>query len=305
MVLRGILAKKLKKIQKKGRKRKKRKKIQKKGKNKKTEGCLECFEDLECILDFSEGSANLNALYEGFNLFQDFLGYEDTVLECGFFRVSIFHGIEDPLRDGDTGDFAVEEEGIFIADEGPYSGDNGCMEVWDIEFNLLVEVDKRIGVEDRLCDNEVSTGLDFLMEARDFVLEVRGRRFEANADEEGSGFTDGFLDDIESLVKGGDEMSQGDGIEIEDWGGIGVFAQFGWVTGDGEDIADTEGMSPEDIGLDSEDIFISASIMCNGFKAGLLFDDLSEDQRTHAGRGARSVGYIDGMDVIFFKYIGF
>ena len=284
---------------------KKSKKRKKKFKKQRGLGFLECFEDLECILDISKGSANLNALDEGFNLFQDFLGYEDTVLECGVFGVSIFHGIEDPLRDGDTGDFAVEEEGIFIADEGPYSGDNGGMEVWDIEFNLLEKFDEGIGVEDGLCNNEVSPGLDFLMEAGDFILEVRGRRFESNADEEGSGLTDGFLDDIESLVKGGDEMSQGDGIEIEDWGRIGVFAQFGWVTGDGEDIADTEGMSPEDIGLDSEDIFISASIMGNGFKAGLLFDDLSEDQRTHAGRGARSVGDIDGMDVIFFESIGF
>ena len=141
-----------------------------------------------------------------------------------------------------------------------------------------------------------AAGLDFVVEAAQLVFDVGHAGIGGDADGEVGAGADGVGADVEAVVEAADNVDQADGVDVEDRGGVGIVAQLGRVAGEAEDVAQADGRGAQQVGLDGEQVAVAAGVVQNRLNAGVLLDLDAEALRAHAGRGARRIGHVDGMD---------
>ena len=139
-------------------------------------------------------------------------------------------------------------------------------------------------------------GLDFVVEAAQFVLDVGHAGIGGDADGEVGAGADGVGADVEAVVEAADDVDQADGVDVEDGSCVRIVAQLGRIAGEAEDVVQADGRGAEQVRLNAEDIAIAAGVVENGFDAGVLLNLDAEALRAHARRGAGRVGHVDGVD---------
>src|SRR5208282_6357406 len=93
-----------------------------------------------------------------------------------------------------------------------------------------------------------------------------------------------------------DEVDQADGVHVKDGGCVGIVAKLGRITGDADKVVQAECAGAKQIALDTEDVAVTAGVVEYGLNAAIALDDGAERLIAHAGRGARTVRYVDRVD---------
>ena len=188
----------------------------------------------------------------------------------------------------------IEEFGISQRNEGPDPGKHGYADGFDTAQKRFEDAQ----VEHGLGDDEFGTRFDFIFESSQFFLEVDGTRVGADADEKAGGFADGVAGDIQAVIESPQQVGQADGVDIVDSGGIGVIAEFGGVAGDGEDIANTEGPSSQQVALHTDDVSVATGVVKEHFDIDIALNEDGEGQGGHARACSGTIGDIDRINAM-------
>ena len=91
-------------------------------------------------------------------------------------------------------------------------------------------------------------------------------------------------------------IHQPDGVHIIDSGRVRIIAELGRVAGEAENIFEPDRRGAQQIALNAEHVSVAAGVVQEGLDPGLLLDLNAEALRAHAGRSARRVGHVDGVN---------
>ncbi len=97
------------------------------------------------------------------------------------------------------------------------------------------------------------------------------------------------------MIEAAHDVDQTDGVDVKHCSRIRIVSQLGRIAGEAEDVAQADGRSAQQVGLDAENVAVAAGVMQNRLDAGVLLNLDAEALRAHAGRGARRVGHVDGV----------
>lgn len=63
------------------------------------------------------------------------------------------------------------------------------------------------------------------------------------------------------MIEAAHDIDESDGVHVENGGGIGVVAELGRVSGEAQDVFQTDGRRAEQVALNTEDVAIAASVV--------------------------------------------
>src|ERR1039458_6351326 len=106
------------------------------------------------------------------------------------------------------------------------------------------------------------------------------------------------------MVEALHDVDQADGVDIKYRRGVRIVAQFGRVSGEAKDVAKADGGGAEQVRLNTEKVAVAAGVVEDGLDVGELLNLDAETLGAHAGRGARRIGYIDGVDAKLRQQLG-
>ena len=209
----------------------------------------------------------------------------------GIRGVGLCHAEHDFFGHGDA-EVILHELGVTQAGEWPDAGNDGDAEALDALEKIL----EQAKVKDGLCDGELGASLDLVLEAAEFVLDIRRAGIGGDADGEVGGSADRVSPDVEAVVKALHKVDEADGVDIEDSGSVRIVSKLGRVACDAEEVVQADGRGAEQVRLNAEDVAVAACVVKNGLNAGVLLNLDAEALATHASRCARRIGNMDGVD---------
>src|SRR5439155_25604696 len=104
--------------------------------------------------------------------------------------------------------------------------------------------------------------------------------------------------DIEAVVQVVQYIDQTDGVDVEHGGRVEVRSHARRIAGDADQVAHTGGVPAQKLGLDAQNIAVTAAEVVDSLDAGFALDELAGDLRAHAGAGARPVRHVDAVDAV-------
>ena len=117
---------------------------------------------------------------------------------------------------------------------------------------------------------QLGAGLDFVLEAANFLVDVGGAGIGAHGDHEPGGSADGIAANVEPAVQVVDDVDQSDGIHVEDRGGVGIVAHLRRIAGDADQVADADGAGAQQVRLNAQHVAVAAGVVQDGLDADLL-----------------------------------
>src|SRR5208337_4117196 len=102
------------------------------------------------------------------------------------------------------------------------------------------------------------------------TIQIHRARVEGHAVAKLGGTAHGVVSEIEPLIELTHHVTKPYRVDIEDRGGVGIRAHVGRIARHEENIADAQGMSAENLGLEGEKILVFARAVGDGLDADAL-----------------------------------
>lgn len=209
----------------------------------------------------------------------------DADFESAFVVGCLGHFGAQPAWDFDAWDLVVHEFGVSGIAKRKHSDQHRQTEA----FTLIDGLVRGFLFEDRLRVDEVRAGVGLALETVHFLAPILGQRIEGDGDRERAFDADAVACHVDAVVEAVEDAHEADGVHVIHARGAGVVADVGGVTRDCEDVANSQGMSPEEVGLDGEQISVAAGEVHHDFDANLVLDERADAERVHPQPGTCAV----------------
>ena len=100
------------------------------------------------------------------------------------------------------------------------------------------------------------------------------------------------------------DPDQPDRVDVVDRRGIGVVAEAGRVAGQGDDVAHTDRVRPQQLRLQPHQRAIAGGEVQDRLHPGAVLDEIAHGQGAHPHAGHRRVGDVDEIDTRFLQQAG-
>ena len=151
------------------------------------------------------------------------------------------------------------------------------------------------GVE-RLGHHQVRPGRELALEPVPFGRRIGRRRVEGAGDRETGPLADRRAGRILGQVEPREDIDQTDRIDIPDTGPRRVVADPRRIAGQGDDVAHTEGVGAEQLGLEGHQVSVSRRAVDQALEVEIVLDPEGHRQGAHPDPGHRRVGDVDEID---------
>ena len=113
-------------------------------------------------------------------------------------------------------------------------------------------------LEDRLRPEGVGPGLDLAPQLLYLLVQIFCRGVERSPDEEARRLAYGVASEVFSAIHPGEDVDEADRVGVEDRGRFRVVPDLGRVARHGQDVLYTQGRSPEQVGLQPDNVPVAA-----------------------------------------------
>src|SRR5690349_14564699 len=128
---------------------------------------------------------------------------------------------------------------ITIRDQWPDAGDH-----WNAHMlNPFQKVSQLICIEHRLRDRVLSSSLNLPLEPFDLFFEIDCAGIHSYPNTESRWLTDWIVAQVQTMVQLIHHVCQADGVDIKDGGRVWIGTHLWWITGDDQNVSETEGRS--------------------------------------------------------------
>ncbi len=205
------------------------------------------------------------------------------------------HTLPRPLAEGDAGDFVVQKAGVFVALQGQHADQHGHGEGAVALFVQAQKVAPQLRIIDGLGHGEVGAAADLALEAVHLFFQIGPGGVTGHGDGEAALAPHLLARLVIALVELVDDAHQPDAVHIVDRGAALAVPQAGRIPGQGQDIAHTDGVGADQVGLQAHQRAVTGGEVEDGLDVHLLLDHGAEGQRAHAHPGHGAVGHVDGV----------
>src|SRR6185369_6625700 len=108
---------------------------------------------------------------------------------------------------------------------------------------------------------------------------------------------------VAAVVEVVHDPDEADGVHVVYGGGVRIVAELGRVARDGQDVAQAQGVSPQQVRLYPQQVPIPAGVVEDGVAPHLALEQHAERLRAHARRGAGTVGDVDDVDLVLLAVL--
>src|SRR5207237_4853892 len=140
--------------------------------------------------------------------------------------------------------------------------------------------------------------------ALDLAIDVRGGRVQRRAHAEGRRLADDPAEGIHALGHAAQHVDEAHAVDVEDGGRVGVVAGPGRVAGHGQDVADVERVSAEQVGLHAHQVPVATGEVHVHVEAGAVAHEQRGGQHRHSHAAERAVVDVDDLDAALPEDLG-
>ena len=148
----------------------------------------------------------------------------------------------------------------------------------------------------RLGHHEVGASGDLALEPVPLGRGVGGGRVEGAGDREAGPLADRGAGRVLAPIEPGEDLDEPDRVDVPDARRPGQVADPRRVPGQGEDVADPEGVRPEQLRLEGHEVPVAGRDVDDALEVQVVLDPERDGQRPHPHAGHRRVADVDGID---------
>ncbi len=205
------------------------------------------------------------------------------------FGAGCAHALDDLPRNYDSRHLIGQELRVAQRNQRPDPRHDRNASVLDRREKLLELFD----VEHWLGDRVFGARFHFPLEPLELLRGVQRRGIHPNADRELRRLADRVPAGIEPAIQLAHEIGETDRIDVEHRGRVRVRPHLWWITGDEQQIAETNGRRAQKVAQHTKEIPVAAAVVDDRLDPDLLLDQDAGEERTHSALRARAIGHVD------------
>ncbi len=155
--------------------------------------------------------------------------------------------------------------------------------------NAAQEFLQQAEVEHGLGDHVFGAGFHLALKTVDLFVQIYGAGIRPHPDHQRGLGTHGPPADVESSIQVVRDSHQANGIDIEHRGGFRIYAHARRVARDADEVAHTQRVGRQKLGLNAENVAVAAAEVIHRFDTSVLLNQLASRLCAEAGAGARPV----------------